>query len=267
MPAQRERRTAQRELQVGQFGHALTVDHVLARAEDRHRTCSLGDRRDRLARPGEHGCARVEDRVRQVGRRHVTKRDRVERGLPVGVGGDGHVVERARVVRRVHAAERQLTRRIVPQVKGEHGRAELPLRDERLDDGRDAVDGDGREGHAEDAVEAANAVRQPEPSDCVHLRELLVLRLQTRDRDRVVRKVARDRPRAVHDGKLGAVLGVALRARGGVLRLEQARKPALRVRHPQVGRTRVEDHLERLWRRAEPDRAVVLRVLVVGDDD
>mmetsp|Transcript_65429 Transcript_65429/g.202881 ORF Transcript_65429/g.202881 Transcript_65429/m.202881 type:complete len:360 (-) Transcript_65429:213-1292(-) len=266
--AEGELLAAQRDREVGQGGLLAAVDDVLLAQEARGARL-LGQGVDLVLGPSQQGGAAVDDGLGGTGHhRRAPELHGVQADLPVGLAGKGHVHELARVVALVDAAKDELAllRGVLLEVEGEDGLVDELLVDHGLEGRGDLVLRDALEAEAEEAVKLARGegeVQGPE-GDLAHLREGLTLHVDAAHRDSVLAENALDRPGAVLDLVLAAVLLVRLGLGSVVARVQPTRgEAAVLAWNPDVGGARVEDDLEILP--ADLDGAVELRVLEVAN--
>ena len=174
----------------------------------------------------------------------------------------------ARVVALVDTAKHSLSAVVLgaAQVERDLGRVEQTLVDHLVHRRHDAVDRDGVVSKTQDAVKLAKGKRQTGLAG--RLGKVLALDSEVANLENIVGDDALHGARAVLNLELGAVLLVRRGSGAVVLLVEEAGdRRALGGRHPEVGGTRVEDHLEVLSRSAERDVAKVLGVEEVGKRD
>jgi hypothetical protein len=254
----------------GEVGQALVVagKHVLA-LDDLLGAELGGDGGDDVGGGGENGCAGVHDGLGARGVGGAVHGHAVEGDLPVGGGEQVDPGDVAGVVGGVGAAQDELSLvgAGVAQVEGELCGVDQALGHQVVEGGGHLVHGQHVEGHAEDAVELAELVGGAEAGSVGDLCELLALHQQAAHVECVHGLEARHRAGAVHDIEGSAVGHVGGGGTGVVLSVAAATVVALGGGDPQIGRTSVEDHVELLLGGAEGNLAVVLRVLIVVDND
>lgn len=150
------------------------------------------------------------------------------------------------------------------QVEGEHGLVDNALVQHRVEHRRDAQDGDLGEAHAQDAVKCPGD--EGEAGLLGGLGEGLVRHGDTADGDAVTGQEAGESTGAILDvevSPVGFVGGGEGRVVPVVELAGQVEDGALLGRHPQVGGSRVEDHLEVLAGSADVDGAEVLGIVEI----
>ena len=170
-------------------------------------------------------------------------------------------------------SQRELAVHLVAEVKREHRPRHRILVDGVLENGRRAPERQSLEAQSQYAVEFSHDVSHAQSPGVVDLRELLILNDNVlRERDVIDGEITVHVSRSVLDVKVGSVLLEGRRLGLVVLGLAAVDEPvaailAIDLRHPKVRRAGVEYDCEFLGWTADLDRAVILGVGVVLDDD
>mmetsp|Transcript_93394 Transcript_93394/g.247931 ORF Transcript_93394/g.247931 Transcript_93394/m.247931 type:complete len:508 (-) Transcript_93394:23-1546(-) len=212
----------------------------------------------------DEGGARVNDRVPRPGEAHVAAQlHGVEGHGPVAGVAQVHKAEVAHIVLRVHPADHELAVALPRQVEAEDHVVQLRgLREGHQRRGQ-VVLGEGPEAEAQDAVEVGPRVA-PELLGVGGLAEGEVVQCQRADRNVVAAPIARDAALAVEELEL-LPCGLVRRRPPGVVEavrgvLRRRRRDLFLRRHrrdPEIRRSGVKDHRERLARGAHLDVAEV----------
>lgn len=222
-----------------------------------------------VRRTSQEGSTRVNDGLGLGGEGSTIDGETTKGDLPVGSSQQVHPGEVTSELGLVVTTQGQLTEVLlgVTKVETELSGLNQVLLNQVLEGGRNVVDREDREGKTQDTVELAKLVGSTKTRGISDLGEDLVLDNKTTHVQDILGLEARNRARTVLDVENGAVLDVSGRLGGSILGVSATAGVALGGSNPQVRAASVEDDLELLGRSTEVDRTVVLRVLVVVDDD
>lgn len=246
----------------------VACNHVLA-GNDFLGTDLGSDLLNDVRRTSQEGSTRVNDGLGLGSEGSTIDGETTKGDLPVGSSQQVHPGEVTSELGLVVTTEGQLTEVLggVTKVETELSGLNQVLLNQVLEGGRDVVDGEDREGKTQDTVELAELVSTTKTRGISDFGEDLVLDNKATHVQHVLGLEASNRARTVLNVESSTVLDVGGRLGGVILGVSAAAGVALGGSDPQVRATSVEDDLELLGRGTEVDGTVVLRVLVVVDDD